>query len=112
MVFLLAWFVIGYLFFSFILVREPRHGLLIMLPLPIFGVLAIKHLASENHRNLSVLASLAIGLFSLTWSVLVQPVHYVRGYVEPARFVMDRAPEPASFYSAGIEMVVSFLMCA
>jgi len=96
MVFLGGWFLFGYLMFSFIMVRQPRHDLMALLPFPVFAALGFWRL-SGFARNAPTLAgsavAIGVGLGSLGWSVFAHPVSYVKGYGEAAEFVMKRAPE-------------------
>ena len=92
-VFLLSWFCIGYLFFSYIMVREPRHDLMILLPLPIFAVLAVRQVLAGTPPVVGASCSLALAASTLVASTWFQPVQYVRGYDEAARYVLKRAPE-------------------
>ncbi|SEN96824.1 Dolichyl-phosphate-mannose-protein mannosyltransferase [Nitrosospira multiformis] len=93
MVFLIVWFVAGYLFFSYIMVREPRHDLMVLLPLPIFAVLAIKKITETRLKKTGLALAGAVALGSVAWSVLAYPVHWVTGHSEAADFVLKRAPQ-------------------
>jgi hypothetical protein len=93
--FLLAWLAVGYLFFSFIMVREPRHDLTVLLPLPIFAALALRQVfaaAPERLRPLGGAAALLLGTGSLVWSILAYPPQVVSGYRELALLVAERSP--------------------
>jgi hypothetical protein len=93
MVFLTAWFITGYFFFSYIMVRESRHDLMILLPLPIFAVLAVKHLFEKIQPKIGIVLLWCIVANSVGWSVYAHSVPYVRGYDKVARFVMDHSPK-------------------
>lgn len=92
MVFLVAWFVAGYLLFSYIMVREPRHDLMVLLPLPIFAVLAIKGIAGSRFGKTGFTVAGAVAVGSVAWSVGAYPVHWVSGYSEVAGVVLEQAP--------------------
>ena len=101
MVFLIGWFITGYLFFSYIMVREPRHDLMILLPLPIFAVLAVKHLFERAYPKIGIVLLWCIVANSVAWSVYAHPVPYVRGYDKVARFVMDHSPKDSTVLFVG-----------
>jgi hypothetical protein len=92
MVFLVAWFIAGYLFFSYIMVREPRHDLMVLLPVPIFAVLAIQRIAGSRFRKTGLAVAGAIAAASIAWSLVVRPVTWVSGYPEVAGVVLEQAP--------------------
>jgi hypothetical protein len=99
--FLCSWFVSGYLFFSYIMVREPRHDLMALLPVPIFAVLAIRNLASERSALVGKIAALSLAVGLTVWSAFLYPVRYVGGYQEAARIVMDEAPKNGAVLFSG-----------
>lgn len=101
MVFLLSWFLLGYAFFSFIMVHDPRLDLMALLPLPIFAALAATHLLDPLRPRVGPALVLAVGTSSLLWSVFAYPIQYVGGYAEAARFVMDRAPKNGAVLFSG-----------
>nr|WP_320114290.1 glycosyltransferase family 39 protein [uncultured Desulfuromonas sp.] len=93
--FLLAWFGFGYLMFSLIMVREPRHDLMALLPLPVFAALGLHNLFSGKRSLQLVGAVLAVvlGISSVLWSVYARPVQYIDGYQDAAGYVMEYAPK-------------------
>jgi hypothetical protein len=101
MVFLLAWFLLGYTLFSFVMVREPRHDLMILLPLPIFASLTIRHALDHRQSGIGPGLAVGVGVGSLLWSLYANPIPYVGGYVEAARFVMEHAPENSMVLFSG-----------
>ena len=95
MVFLLAWLACGYAFFSFIMVREPRHDLMALLPMPLFAVLAVHRLAAglgQKPRRAAGAGVLALAVGTLAWSATQRPVFFVQGYAEAAAHVQKHAP--------------------
>ncbi|MDN5752357.1 MAG: glycosyltransferase family 39 protein [Nitrosospira sp.] len=92
MVFVVTWFVAGYLFFSYIMVREPRHDLMALLPIPIFAVLAIKELAGSRFKKTGLIVAGAVTAGSVAWLLVAYPVHWVSGYSEVADVVLKQAP--------------------
>ncbi|WP_394790766.1 ArnT family glycosyltransferase [Rhodoferax sp.] len=93
MVFLLAWLVCGYLFFSFIMVREPRHDLMVLLPLPLFAMLAVRHLVAGPSAAWAQTGAVLLGVGVLAWSITYRPIQFVRGYAQAAEYVLAHAPE-------------------
>ena len=90
---LLSWLVIGYLFFSAISVREPRHDLTILWPLVIFAVLFLNRMFARLGQHYATWAALLIALGTCSYSVIFKPVPYVRGYAEAAQFIIEHAPK-------------------
>ncbi len=92
--FLITWFVFGYLMFSFIMVREPRHDLMALLPFPVFAALGLYKLFTDKWSSeiLGPALAVGVGLSSLLWSVYTYPVKYIKGYREAAQYVMEHAP--------------------
>jgi 4-amino-4-deoxy-L-arabinose transferase-like glycosyltransferase len=90
--FLLTWLVAGYLFFSFIMVREPRHDLMALLPLFLFAALALRHLSPPRWAGaISVAAALLAG-GQLVAALHTHQVPYVRGYEQASAYVQTHAP--------------------
>ncbi len=86
---LLGWIALGYVFFSVIAVREPRHILTVMPPLAILAASALDRLLP---RRSSGLAACLLGVCMLAWSILECPVPVVSGYREIADYVAGHAP--------------------
>lgn len=84
-----AWFVVGYLFFSFIGVREPRHGLMLLLPLGIAAAVACQTWLPARFAQAG---ALALGLVTFASSVVLRAAPEVNGYREVADFVAATAP--------------------
>lgn len=94
MLFFVSWLAAGYLMFSFIMVREPRHDLMVLLPVPLFAALALRQLLADRRwqRAGSALA-LALALVWPAWAFASRPVPYVGGYREAAAYVAEHAPK-------------------
>lgn len=89
---LLGWTVIGYVFFTAIAVREPRH---LMTALPPLAVLAACVLERLLPRRVGGVVALAVGLGVLAWTVVYDPVPTVTGYKQMADYTADGVPANA-----------------
>jgi 4-amino-4-deoxy-L-arabinose transferase-like glycosyltransferase len=86
---LATWFVVGYLFFSFIGVREARHGLMLLLPLGIAAAVACQYwLPARVAQG----GALVLGLATFASSLVLRPAPEVNGYRDVADFVAATAP--------------------
>ncbi len=85
---LLAWFVVGYLFFSAIDLKEARHSTLILPPLLIAAGLTLEQLSKRWAAALAVILVTATAFE--TWRT--EPVPMVSGYREAAELVQHQAP--------------------
>jgi len=95
---LVGWTVIGYLFFTAIAVREPRH---LMTALPPLAVLAACALDQLQPRRVGGIVALAVGVGVLAWTVVHDPVPTVIGYKQMADYVADRVPANARVLFSG-----------
>jgi 4-amino-4-deoxy-L-arabinose transferase-like glycosyltransferase len=86
---MLTWFAFGYLFFSAIAVREPRHDLSILLPVVVCAALALHRFLPSRIAQASMLA---LGLLTMAYSLTFFPVPTVRGYREIADYVAANLP--------------------
>jgi hypothetical protein len=96
--FLLAWFAFGYLFFSSIDVREPRHGMMMAFPLMIFAVLALHRVLP---RPTAPAATAALGIATFGYSLLFYPAPAIEGYAAVADYVAQHAPKNAVVLFSG-----------
>jgi Dolichyl-phosphate-mannose-protein mannosyltransferase len=87
---LLLWFAFGYLFFSLIGLREPRHGMMIAFPLAILAILALHRVLP---RPAASAAATALGIATFLYSLLFYPAPAVEGYAAVADYVAKQAPE-------------------
>jgi hypothetical protein len=88
--FLIAWVVIGYAFYSTIAIKEPRHILFITYPLTVAAVLPLDRLLVRARWRSLVVLALGIGVFAT--SLIVRPAPYVTGLRESAEIVARLAP--------------------
>lgn len=87
---LLGWFVVGYLFFSLIDLKEARHATLLLPPLMIFaGLAATKLLPQRLAAGLAL--ALVVGTGIYTWRY--HPVPTVAGYAEAASWIARHTPD-------------------
>ncbi|HEV2100019.1 MAG TPA: glycosyltransferase family 39 protein [Stellaceae bacterium] len=95
---LVGWLVFGYLFFSAIGVREPRHGIMIAFPLTVFAVLAL-HRALPQGIAPPAVAGLGFAVF--LYSLLLYPAPRIEGYANIADYVAQHAPKNAVVLFSG-----------
>jgi hypothetical protein len=95
---LAGWFAFGYLFFSAIDVREPRHGMMVAFPLVVFAVLAIHRLLPGR---LAPIATATLGLATFLYSLFFYPPPVVTGYGKVADYVALHAPKNAVVLFSG-----------
>jgi len=86
---MLSWFVFGYLFFSAISVRDPRHDLSILFPVALCAALALHRFLPRPTAQAS---TLALGVLTMAYSLVFLPVPTVRGYQEIADYVAANLP--------------------
>jgi hypothetical protein len=98
-VLIVAWFVLGYLTFSFIDVREPRHDLTILYPLVLVAGLGVQRLFGGHVLAQSALVGL--GVATLGYSLMFDPVPIVKGYRQIADYVAQHAPHDAVVVFSG-----------
>lgn len=103
--FLIAWVVTGYLFFSFIMVRQPRHDLMALWPVVIFALLGLQRLVaivgSQPRSRTAMVAPLVLGVLMVGWSAVGVSVPYVKGYKAVAEYVVERAPADSNILFQG-----------
>jgi hypothetical protein len=86
---LAVWLGCGYLFFSLIALKEPRHSMLILLPVVLFAVASA---ACWLPSRLATAAVLALAAAQYAFTVAVDRPPTIRGYDKAAEFVADAAP--------------------
>jgi 4-amino-4-deoxy-L-arabinose transferase-like glycosyltransferase len=95
---LVGWIVFGYLFFSTIGVREPRHGMMLAFPLIIFIVLVVHRTLPQGAAQATI-ASLGIATFM--YSLIFYPPPRIEGYASVADYVALYAPKNAIVLFSG-----------
>jgi 4-amino-4-deoxy-L-arabinose transferase-like glycosyltransferase len=89
-VFLLSWVILGYVFYTMIAVKDPRHTLLITYPFVLAAVLLLDRMLGRfAWRSVAPLA-LACGVFA--FSLATRPAPYVTGMRQAAQDVARLAP--------------------
>jgi hypothetical protein len=91
--FLLGWLVAGYLFFSAIAVREPRHDLTILFPMVVFAVIALNRFLGRFAPKIATIAALVLACGTFAYTLVFRPVPFVTGYAEAAHIVTSLAPK-------------------
>jgi len=95
---LVGWLGFGYIFFSAIGVREPRHGLMIALPLVLFALLALHRFLPTR---LAQATALALGAGTFVYGLTFSSPPVVRGYRALADYVAEHAPRKAVVMFSG-----------
>lgn len=90
-IFLCAWYVSGYLFFSYISLKQSRYSLYILYPLLFLIFFAFDHLKKEK-KIWSVLCAISIAFFVMVNTLLYYPAPFVTGYRESVDFISDKIP--------------------
>lgn len=97
MAYLLAWLLVGYVQFSYIMVREPRHDLMVLMPLALFAALALQQLLKAWLPEASASSAgwlvSALCLAQACWAVSTHAVQYVHGYDVAVDYVVQHAPK-------------------
>jgi len=97
--FFVAWLLTGYLFFTLIALKEPRHPIFLSFSLVFFSVLAIlKILPIGVDRYVAV--AFAVGIF--THTLIVDQVPYISGYRAAAQYVCSMAPPDSVVLFSGL----------
>lgn len=94
----LTWFVVGYLFFSVIDLKEARHSVFILLPITLLAVWAVQA-TLPTHAAKAVLLGLVLATGFI--AIFVRPVPYVDGYARVVDEVSHRAPQGSVILFSG-----------
>lgn len=100
LVFLGAWFMVGYAFFSAIEHKEPRFDIYVLAPVALFAALAWRHLF-PNRKHLAAAGAILVGAATLGVTLYARPVLYVDGYVATVNFVAKIAPPNSNVLFSG-----------
>lgn len=98
-VLLLGWIAIGYLFFSCIDLKEPRHATLILPPFLIGAGIALQRVLPNVH--LAAIGTAALLAVTAVWTAEYAPVPYYAGYREAALWIGEQAPRGAVVVFSG-----------
>lgn len=95
---LVLWFVVGYLFFSAVDLKDPRLDIFILLPLPAFAIFLF-------HRSLrgpwASLFALVFAMACFIYTLVAAPVPKIDGYEEAAAWIEHNAPLDATVVFSG-----------
>lgn len=95
--FWVLWFICGYLFFSAIDLKEPRHSIFILPPLVLAAAMLLARLPAPG----SAIALAALAGAVLLQTLFMRPVLYVKGYAESANVIAQHAPAGSSVLFSG-----------
>lgn len=85
----LTWLVVGYLLFSYIKVREPRHTLAVLFPFVLLGTAGLRQVFDRLTPAAGWLAAIAAAGYT-AWLAVVVPAPFVEGYARAAAVVGER----------------------
>lgn len=96
--FMMAWLGFGYIFFSLIALKEPRHAVLILFPLAFFAVGGLSRLLPAKGAHW-----VAVGLatINLACTLVWRPVPYVSGYRRVVNYLAADAPHDSVILFSG-----------
>jgi len=97
--FWVLWFLVGYVFFSAIDLKEVRHSLFLLLPLPLVAVLGLHTLLP---RRLATVAVYAVTLATAVQTVAQRPVLYQTGYADAVAYIAKAAPRDSVVLFSGV----------
>jgi hypothetical protein len=95
---MVGWLGFGYIFFSAIGVREPRHGLMIAFPLVLFALVMLHRLLPTP---LAQAGAAGLGAATLLYNLVFHSPPVVRGYRAVADYVAQHAPRDAVVMFSG-----------
>jgi hypothetical protein len=95
---LLSWLAIGYLAFSLISVKEPRHSIMALLPLAAAAPICLVTIVPGRYGDW---AGLALGAGSLLYTLVYCPVPRVEGYRQIAAFLASNVPSGGTVIYSG-----------
>lgn len=95
---LVGWFAVGYLFVSAIGVREPRHGLMLLLPLSVAAALELHRIVPARWAEV---ATFVLGAGTFVLSLAAYPPPSIGGYAAVADYVAQQAPKGAILLFSG-----------
>ena len=96
----ISWFIVGYIFFSSIDLKEARHSLFLLLPLVMILGFACSQL-SRRRAWLGEVIIAVVALATLVTTVIARPVHFVDGYRDVVRFISEVAPPNSNVLFSG-----------
>jgi hypothetical protein len=85
-----AWFLWGYLFYSYISVKEPRHTIFLLFPLLFISMLFVGRVSVNKWPGKVILA---LAIFNFLGTLIFQPIPYVRNHAVAADYVAANLPE-------------------
>jgi hypothetical protein len=96
--FMVLWFAAGYVFFTLIALKEPRHTVVILFPMVFFAVEAIRGLVP---RRIAPLVAALLAVFTFGHTLYSYEVPSVTGYQAAVDFVARHAPRDAVILFSG-----------
>ncbi|MET0104959.1 MAG: glycosyltransferase family 39 protein [Sedimenticola sp.] len=97
---LLLWFIVGYLFYSAIDLKEMRHSIFILMPVAVAAGLAFHQLFAKRTWAGGI-GIIIVGALSLSNTVASRPFNYVDGYKDVVHYVSTLAPRNSNILFSG-----------
>lgn len=94
----LAWFGIGYIFFSAIDLKEARHSVFILPPIIFAAALSLRAALPSGY---AAGALMAVALATLAQTIVLRPVHFVDGYAAVVDRIAQLAPRDSVVMFSG-----------
>lgn len=85
-----AWFLWGYLFYSYISVKEPRHTIFLLFPLLFISMLFVSRISVNAWLGKVILA---LAVLNFMGTIIFQPIPYVRNHAVAAGYVAAHLPK-------------------
>lgn len=85
---MIAWFVVGYLMVSAIVIHEERYGIFLAVPIAMFTIALVERIAPPA---LAGGTAAVVGLAALAVALIVDPAPRVTGYDAVAKYLIDHA---------------------
>jgi 4-amino-4-deoxy-L-arabinose transferase-like glycosyltransferase len=101
MLFLAAWFLFGYAFFSAIEHKEPRFDIFVLAPVALAAAFVWNRIALGLSQRWASAAAIALGVVTLALTLSTRPVLYVDGYRDAVDFVARIAPKQSNVLFSG-----------
>ena len=94
------WFLVGYVFFSAIDLKESRHSVSLLIPVAICAAMGVRAVLARWPLSAGP-AIVALGVITLCLTYVTRPVQYVAGYKEVSDYIAKIAPKDGVIVFSG-----------